>query len=138
LRMELPCWPMDGQVRLPIGPVQSVSSVKYYDAGGVQQTLVANADYQAWVGYRPPTIFPAPQKFWPVIQFGRVPAVTVDFVAGYGDTGSAVPAAAQQAILMTIGYWASNRGDEEAPGKFGLSEGAVRLIERHLKMTGYR
>src|SRR5436190_1590609 len=40
LRMSLPCWPVDGQLRLPIGPAIAVSSVKYYDAGGTLQTLV--------------------------------------------------------------------------------------------------
>lgn len=138
LTMRLPSWPRDAQVRLPIGPVSAVNSVKYYDAGGVQQTLVDGTDYQTWLDYRPPTIFPAPQKFWPVIQFGRVPAIAIELVAGYGPDATTVPETAKQAILMTIAYWAENRGDEEAPGKFGLSEGAQRLIDRHLKTSGYR
>ncbi len=137
LTLALPCWPADGQVRLPIGPVSVVNSVKYYDAGGTLTTLVANTDYQAWAAYRPPTVFPAPSKFWPVVQFGKVPAVLVEFVAGYGPAASDVPETAKQAMLMTVAYWAENRGDEEAPGKFGLSEGAVRLIDRHLKTRGY-
>jgi uncharacterized phiE125 gp8 family phage protein len=138
LLMQLPSWPLDGQVRLPVGPVSAVGFVKYYDAGGTLQTLAAGTDYQTWLDYRPPLVLPAPQKYWPVVQFARVPAVQVQFVAGYGPDATAVPETAKQAILMTIAYWAANRGDEEAPGKFGLSEGAVRLIERHLSTKGYR
>lgn len=138
LTIALPCWPLDGQVRLPVGPATAVNAVRYYDAGGTQRTLAAGTDYQTWLGYRPPLVLPAPQKFWPVVQFGRVPAVEVEFVAGYGPAAADVPPVAVQAILMTIGYWAQNRGDQEAPGKFGLSEGATRLIERHLSHKGYR
>lgn len=137
LTMQLPCWPADGQLRLPIGPVTAVDFVKYYDAGGTLQTLAAGTDYQTWLDYRPPLVLPAPQKYWPVVQFSRVPAVQVQFVAGYATTAEAVPEHAKAAILMTIGYWAENRGDEEAPEKYGLPECVIRLI-RLLNTQGYR
>lgn len=137
LTLALPCWPLDGQLRLPVGPVSAVNSVKYYDAGGTLQTLADGADYQTWLAYRPPTIFPAPQKFWPVVQFGRVPAVSVEFVAGHG-TAADVPETAKVAILMTLAFWAENRGDADAPGKFGLPDPVIRLIDLHLSEKGYR
>ena len=137
LKLSLPCWPTDGQVRLPIGPVSSVSSVKYYASDGTLTTLAVDTDYQVWLGYRPPTIFPAPSKFWPVVQFGRVPTIEITFVAGYGPTAAAVPELAKQAMLLLIGYWCENRGDEEAPEKLGIPPGAVRLI-RMLDAQGYR
>jgi len=134
LRMNLPGWPGDGQVRLPVGPAKSVTSVKYYDAGGTQQTLSEGTDFQTWLDYRPPLVLPYPQKYWPVVQFGRVPAVEVVYVAAPTVQNASL---GTQAVLMTIGYWAVNRGDEEAPEKFGLPQGAVRLI-RLLKSSGYR
>src|SRR5262249_47569829 len=130
-------WPVDGQLRLPVGPVSAVGFVKYYDAGGTLQTLAAGTDYQTWLDYRPPLILPAPQKFWPVVQFGRVPTVQVQFTAGYGANAAAVTELAKQAILLCTNYWATNRGDEDAPEKIGLPPGAVRLI-RLLTTQGYR
>lgn len=137
LTLQIPSWPANGQIRLPVGPASAVNFVKYYDAGGTLTTLVEGTDYQTWLDYRPPLILPSPQKFWPVVQFARLPAVQVQYVAGYGATAVQVPALAKAAILMAIGYWAENRGDEEAPNKFGLPEGAVRLI-RLMSTLGYR
>lgn len=141
LLMRIPGWPANGQVRLPVGPAISVDFVKYYDAGGTLQTLTEGVDFQTWLDYRPPLVLPYPQKFWPVVQFSRVPAVQVQYKAGFGSSASAITnsdyALARQAILMAIGYWARNRGDEEAPEKFGLSEGCLRLI-RLMSTKGYR
>lgn len=133
LRLSLPGWPADGQVRLPVGPAVRVLSLRYFDAGGAQQTLTEGVDFQTWLAYRPPLVLPYPQKYWPVVRFGQVPTVTIDYTAGYG----AVPELAKAAILMAVDYWAANRGDEEAPEKLGLPPGCLRLI-RLLSTMGYR
>ena len=141
LLLQIPGWPANGQVRLPVGPAVSVDFVKYYDAGGTLQTLTEGTDFQTWLAYRPPLVLPYPQKYWPVVQFARVPAVQVQYQAGFGATPAAIASGdfklAKAAILMTIGYWDRNRGDEEAPQKFGLPEGAVRLIGL-MSTKGYR
>ena len=137
LTLQLPGWPADGQVRLPVGPVSSVSFVKYYNAGGSLVTLAGGTDYQTWLDYRPPLILPAPQKFWPVVQFSRVPAVQVQFVAGFGADAAAVPEHAKQAVLLCTNYWATNRGDEDAPAKLGIPPGFRRLVS-FLNTQGYR
>lgn len=136
LKLELPSWPADGQVRLGIGPVTAVNSVKYYDAGGVQQTLAEGTHYQTWLGYRPPLVLPAPQKFWPVVQFGKVPAIEVQFVAGYA-SAAAVPERVKQAVLLLTTYWWNNRGDEDAPQAIGAPPGFARVC-RSITQTGYR
>jgi uncharacterized phiE125 gp8 family phage protein len=136
LLLELPGWPADGQVRIGIGPVSAINFVKYYDAGGTLQTLVAGTDYQTWLNYRPPLVLPAPQKFWPVVRFGQVPTVQVQFVAGYADANS-VPERVKQAVLQLTTYWWVNRGDEEAPQKIGAPPGFLRLFQM-LNQQGYR
>ena len=135
LRLSLPCWPGDGQLRLPIGPAIAVTLFKYYDSGGTLTALIDGVDYQTWLAYRPPLVVPYVQKFWPVIQFGKVPAIVLEYTAGTADPSEL--ALARAATLMAIGYWSANRGDEEAPMKFGLPEGCLRLI-RMLSTVGYR
>jgi hypothetical protein len=39
--------------------------------------------------------------------------------------------------LLTVGYWDSNRGDDEDPAKLGLPPGVLRLI-RLLDRGSYR
>jgi uncharacterized phiE125 gp8 family phage protein len=70
-------------------PVQSVTSVKYIDAAGVEQTMDA-ADYLVDVHDEPARITPAFGLAWPIARL-QPAAVTVRFVAGYGDAASDVP-----------------------------------------------
>ena len=139
LQLALPMWPADGRVQLPVGPVTAVNSVKYYaptaTGNGTLTTLVEGTDYLTWVEYRPPFVYPAPGHYWPVVQFGRVPAVLVEFVAGYD--AASVPQMMKQAVLMVVAYWARNRGDVDAPEQMGIPAGARRLI-RNLSDIGYR
>ena len=46
LLLSLDAWPADGAVRLPFPPLATVTSVKYFDADNVEQTIAA-ADYIA-------------------------------------------------------------------------------------------
>lgn len=137
-----PSWPTDGQVRLGLGPVQSVDLVQYYapaplPSEGTLTTLTEGVDYQTWLDYRPPFIVPFPGKYWPVVQFGKVPAVVVQFTAGYESGASFAPEFVTTAIYMLINYWYTNRGDEDAPEKLGMPAGIRRIIQ-NLTVTGYR
>lgn len=129
-------WPGVGQVvRLPVRPVQSITSIKYYDIAGVQQTMAAGA-YQTWLEHEPPLIAPTPLTVWPTLQSGRIGGVEIVFVAGEPTTAT-VPARAREAILLTLGYWNGNRGDGADPTKLGLPPGALRLLDS-LDSSGYR
>lgn len=116
-------------IRLPLWPVTAVASVKYYDAAGTQQTLVADTDYLTHLSYMPALIYPAPGLSWPVVQSGRLGAVEVTFTAGE----NVIPPQAKQAILLTLDYWFKNRGGDEdptagVPDGLGLPPGAIRLL----------
>jgi len=69
------------EIRLPIGPVQSITSILYYDTSNVQQTL-APATYDADLVSAVPMIYLADGYEWPD-TYERTNAVVVRFVAGY-------------------------------------------------------
>lgn len=124
-----------GVMCLPVEPVQSITSVTYWDAAGVARTLAADLDWLAWAAHSPPLIYPAPGRLWPHTHAGRLETVQVTAVVGYGGA-AAVPAKAQQAILLAVGDWYEHRGDGFDPADRGLPMGAIRLL-RHLSTGGY-
>lgn len=86
---------------IPRAPLISVTSVKYNDTAGAQQTL-SGSDYTTDVVSRPGRIVPAYGKAWPVTQ-GHVNDVVVRYVAGFGTAGSDVPAPLKAAMLLILG-----------------------------------
>jgi uncharacterized phiE125 gp8 family phage protein len=96
-------------ILIPKGPVQSVTSVTYYDTDDVLQTLATdqytldNVSDPAWV-VRPQSVT------YPDVADG-VNNVIVRFVAGY----STVPAELKAAILVLIASWFDNRSTAEIP-----------------------
>lgn len=69
-------------------PVSTITSVKYYDTNGVQQTL-ASDKYALDADTLPGWVLPAYGTDWPD-TYDMANAVVIRFVAGYGDA-SAVP-----------------------------------------------
>jgi uncharacterized phiE125 gp8 family phage protein len=136
-RLSLDDWPAGGEIKIPIGPVVSVSTLKYLDDDATLTTLVADTDYLTALGRRPPVVYCHPDESWPSVAVGRLDAVRLEFVAGYGASAASVPETAKNAILLTVGYWDSNRGDDEDPAKLGLPPGVLRLI-RLLDRGSYR
>jgi uncharacterized phiE125 gp8 family phage protein len=98
----------DSVIRLPMGPLQIVNSVKYYDAAGTLQTLAAS-EYQVDITGLVGEIVPAPDAFWPVLEIGRKNAVIVNYDSGYGDTAADVPANTKLAIIALASHWYENR-----------------------------
>ena len=90
-------------------PVASITSVAYVDTAGDSQTLTVTTDYQTDFASpnRPARIKPAYGKTWPSIR-EQFNAVTVRFVAGYGDSED-VPSRIKHAILMLAAHWYENR-----------------------------
>ncbi len=117
LRLTLARWPDDGTsdiagaIRLPVEPVASVDTVRYFDAAGTEQALDAE-DYQTWLEHSPPLVCPPPDGYWPALKRGKVKPVTIEFTAG-GPLQN-VPAGVSVAMLLAIGNWDENRGDSGA------------------------
>ena len=101
-----------GEIRLPIPPVQSVSSVQYYDIGGNLNTLDPSR-YIVDVASQPARIISTYATPWPVVTWTRPSSVMITFVAGYANA-AAVPVVTQQAILLWVAWMYAQRGDSEA------------------------
>lgn len=94
-------------IDIPKPPLQSVTSITYIDTDGATQTL-ASTEYTVDTKTEPGRIVPAYGKSWPSTR-DIVNAVTVRFVAGYGNA-TAVPKSLKQAMLMHIEHMFGNRG----------------------------
>jgi uncharacterized phiE125 gp8 family phage protein len=77
-------------IKLGRPPLQSVTSIKYIDEDGVQQTLDSSL-YTVDKDSEPGWVFPAPGQSWPSTKAIQN-AVRVRYVAGYG-AASDVPSA---------------------------------------------
>ena len=90
------------EIELGMPPVQTVSSIVYIDGAGDSQTM-AGADYSLDSTSVPGWVLPAVDlASWPA-TLDTANAVTVTFVAGYGGSGSDVPAAIRTWIKLEIG-----------------------------------
>jgi uncharacterized phiE125 gp8 family phage protein len=87
-------------IEVPRPPLQSVTSVKYLDTDGVQQTL-DSALYDVDTNVEPGAIRPAWSCDWPSVR-DVANAIEVRFVAGYGDAAQDLPAPIVSAILLHV------------------------------------
>ena len=99
--LTVDCFPSVAEgLRLPLGPVQSISEVTYVDPDGVTQTLSSSVyELRQWndTGY----LALKYGQSWPSVR--RHPgAVMIEFVAGYGDASSDVPGPIRNALLQII------------------------------------
>lgn len=109
---EFPCGAGYGRgasIVIPLPPLQSVTSVKYYDTSGVQQTL-ATDKYAVDASSEPGSIQPAYGLIWPMTR-DMPNAVEIIFVAGYGDETDDVPEEVKLWISARVGSLNANRED---------------------------
>lgn len=112
LELRLDCF--YEEIRLPRGPVVSVTKVEYVNSGGTLTTL-PSADYQVDLYSVPARIVTAYGVTWPVTKLGELNAVIVTYVAGYdvgspdNDYGENVPAAIKAALKLVFGDLWENR-----------------------------
>lgn len=105
-RLLLDEFPNGDTIHVPLPPLQSVNSVTYYDEDGALQTL-PTTDYHVDPESAQGRVVLTDGKCWPTTQT-RPNAVTIEFVAGYGDAAS-VPQAIKQAILLLVAHWYEHR-----------------------------
>ena len=93
--------------------LQSVTSVKYIDTAGTQQTLAADQYQVDTVNSR---LYSAYGVNWPVTR--RQPnAVEIEHVSGYG-AASTVPQEIKESLMFIVGHWENYQSS---------IEGAVRV-----------
>ena len=103
-RKTMDCFP--SLIMLPGWPIKSVTSVKYLDVDGVEQTVSAS-DYRVVVAVEPVRLVPAYGKSWPPAR-NVIGAVWVDYVVGESSAGD-VPADLIDAISLIVGHRYENR-----------------------------
>lgn len=103
---NLDCFPTcnGNRIYIPLPPLQEVTEISYLDADGLP-VVIAEGDYQIVQGPRP-YVVPAYGLAWPTVTY-RADAITITFVAGYGDDGDNVPEPIRTAIALAAGQMSS-------------------------------
>jgi len=127
MRAHSECWPADGYLCLPEGPVRLIESVSYIDSEQVRQ-VVAPED---WNSARRNDIDRIRLTgSTPSLSQSAMQLIEVEYIAGYGSIGQQaneydadypivyggntgefedVPENIRQAIRLTVGHWYENR-----------------------------
>jgi len=108
----------EDEMEIPLPKLQSITSIKYIDSDGVQQTLSSSV-YSVDTAAEPGLVRLAYGQSWPSVR-GQANAVTIRFVAGYG-----TPEDAPETIKLALKMMVAN--SYETPGA-ALSEQAKALL----------
>ncbi|WP_237155546.1 head-tail connector protein [Oryzibacter oryziterrae] len=129
-RITLDRLPPGGMLRLPLGPVQTVSAVRVYDAYGTATTWPGSSYTLDLVGEPARLLFndslPNPGK--------RLNGIEIDVVAGFGATAASVPAELVQAVKLLAAHWYATRGDGPNASSVPDDVLALALGHRGLKL----
>lgn len=106
---------------VPLAPLSSVTSVKYIDTDGAEQT-VATSVYDVLTGREPGEIVKAYGQSWPTPR-AEEGAVRILFVAGY----SSVPEGIIHGLLLRLKTMFDNRADV-VHGALSQTDGAENLL----------
>lgn len=131
LQLKLEGWPWAEEIYLPRPPLQSVTSVVYVDNENGSHTMSAS-DYIVDSASEPGRIILAFGAGWPGASLQPGPAITITYVAGYGDADD-VPQTYKQAILLLTGHFYENR--EEIIAQQGVTIARLPLGVSALLMT---
>ncbi len=93
---------------VPRPPLLTVTHIKAHKQDGTSTTVLA-ADYIVDTASEPARIALKLTKTWPTDALRVINGVEVEFTAGYGLTGSDVPAPIREAILVCVADAHSNR-----------------------------
>lgn len=117
-QLSLDCFPDGRLIRLPKAPLLSVSTLKYDDKDGVEQTVATSA-YRVLTGRTPGAIESKTLtgQIWPE-TYKQADAVRVTFLAGYGAAAANVPQDLRHAIAWLAAWWYETRELETIPTAF--------------------
>lgn len=118
--------PNPSTVMLSLGPVQSVSAIKYYDTNGDLQTATL-ADFNVFGTPNRITVSPKTGYAWPVTQT-RDDAIKIEYVIGYGATSASVPQTVRHALMMLVAHWYENRETSSEKQMVNLPYGFSEMI----------
>ena len=123
-------------VELMKGPVQSISSFKYWlnDTESTFDSAKYNLDDASIY----PRVFLDDDETWPNLDVRRN-AVTIRFVAGYGDAATDVPEDIIHAARLLVGFMYENRDDrvQRSPFKTAALPTAVSYLLNPYRLWGF-
>lgn len=107
LEMRFDKWPNSKGFELMRSPVQSISSIKYYDKDNVEHTVSSNVYFLE--NTIPARILLNFNQVWPADELRPGYPIVIEYVAGYGSTIDNVPARYVQAVLLLAAHLYENR-----------------------------
>lgn len=96
------------EFELPLGPLQSVESLKYLDDEYTETTVVSTS-YRAMTAASPGRVSLKLNQAWPATASRGGESVWCDYTCGFGDTPAAVPPALCHCVLLLAAYWYEHR-----------------------------
>jgi uncharacterized phiE125 gp8 family phage protein len=119
------------EIEIPLNPLQSVTSITYYDANGSLITM-ADTEYTVDSASVPARIIPVYNKVWPT-TLNHPGTVIIRFVCGYG-TAAEIPESIKAWIKMNVASLYENR---ESVGSVKLTETGIcdSLLDIHRIMS---
>jgi len=112
-------------LRLPLPPLQSVTSVSYVDTAGVTQALAATV-YGVDTLSEPGKLYLKEGQAWPSVR-EQPNAVQVVYVAGW-TSPALIPAEIKQAMRLLVGHWYEQREATADKAPQEIPMGVERLI----------
>jgi len=92
-------WPANDEITIPLPPLQSITSIKYYDTANVEAIFAAE-NYFVDTKSEPGRVVLACNKSWSSTTLRPLNGICIEFVAGYGAAASAVPQTVKMAISL--------------------------------------
>jgi len=101
-------WPASGIITLPRPPLQTVTSVLYYDVDDGESTF-ASSNYLVDANAEPGRIILNDGATWPTTSLRPAHAVKVTYVAGYGTLATSVPKPDVHLTRLLLSHMYENR-----------------------------
>lgn len=114
----LDSFPDAAVIKLPLGPVSAVSSIKSTDSAGAVTTF-STGSYVTDLVSLPARVVLKSSASWPSNNLREVNGVDIEFVTGWANA-AAVPEELKLAVKMLVAYWYENR--EAAAGAVGSTD----------------
>lgn len=102
-------FPGENFYELPLGNLQSVSSIKYKDDDGTETTMTVTTDYLVDVNSEPGRIWLPFGESWPTFTAHPYNPITTRFICGYGSAASNVPMPIRTSIKLLAAHFYENR-----------------------------
>ncbi len=112
-----------GQIFLPFGPWQSITSISYVDVSGTTQTLASTVYGLDSYDISAPRLYLKYAQYWPVERMIQN-AVTIRHVCGY----ATIPENIKLAIKLIVGHYYETRSNSNAMKLENIPMGAKSLL----------